>query len=64
MAANKGIGEHDGENSMEKVNFGDLPANIPSNKAEDVEFSEELADEADRIAQERAAAADQRNEQE
>jgi hypothetical protein len=64
MAANKGIGEHDGENGMEKVNFGDLPANVSNGKIEDVEFSEELADEADKIAQKRAAAADRRNEQE
>ncbi|WP_211231468.1 YfhD family protein [Paenibacillus harenae] len=32
-------------------------------KIEDVEFSEELADEADRKAMQRAAAADQRNEE-
>ncbi|MCA0754609.1 YfhD family protein [Paenibacillus sp. N4] len=44
---------------MEKVNFAELPVG----KNEDVEFSEELADEADRIAAERAAAADARNEQ-
>ncbi|WP_263575596.1 YfhD family protein [Paenibacillus vietnamensis] len=47
------------KNSMEKVNFAELPVG----KNEDVEFSEELADEADRIAAERAAAADARNEQ-
>lgn len=41
---------------VEKVNFGDLP--IAEN--EDVEFSEELADEADHTAQQRAAAADKR----
>lgn len=63
MAANKGFGEHDGENSLKKVNFGDLPANVQDGKAEDVEFSEELADEADRIAQKRAALADSRNEE-
>lgn len=63
MATNKGIGAHDGENSLKKVNFGDLPANNQDGKAEDVEFSEELADEADRIAQERAAQADSRNEE-
>ncbi|MBD3917922.1 YfhD family protein [Paenibacillus sp. PR3] len=44
------------KSDMEKVNFGNLP--IAEN--EDVEFSEELADEADRVAQQRAAAADQR----
>ena len=43
-------------NSLEKVNFGDLP--IGQN--EDVEFSEELADEADKVAQRRAAEADRR----
>lgn len=48
------------KNSLEKQNFG----NLPIGKNEDVEFSEELADEADRIAAERAAAADERNEQE
>lgn len=47
------------KNSMEKVNFAELP----DGKNEDVEFSEELADEADRKAAERAAAADARNEQ-
>ncbi|REE93075.1 YfhD-like protein [Paenibacillus taihuensis] len=40
----------------EKVNFADLPIG----KNEDVEFSEELADEADRVAQQRAAEADAR----
>ncbi|OUS77540.1 YfhD family protein [Paenibacillus sp. MY03] len=43
-------------NSLEKVNFGDLP--IGQN--EDVEFSQELADEADIKAQKRAAEADRR----
>lgn len=47
------------KNKMEKVNFAELPVG----KNEDVEFSEELADEADRKAAERAAAADARNEQ-
>ncbi|WP_141506090.1 YfhD family protein [Paenibacillus luteus] len=46
--------------NLEKENF----ANLPVGENEDVEFSEELADEADRKAAERAAAADQRNEQE
>ncbi|WP_139994327.1 YfhD family protein [Paenibacillus paridis] len=46
--------------NLEKENFG----NLPVGENEDVEFSEELADEADRKAAERAAAADQRNEQE
>jgi hypothetical protein len=46
-------------NSLEKTNFG----NLPVGKNEDVEFSEELADEADRKAAQRAAAADERNEQ-
>lgn len=46
-------------NSLEKENFG----NLPVGKNEDVEFSEELADEADRKAAERAAEADARNEQ-
>nr|WP_284240201.1 YfhD family protein [Paenibacillus glycanilyticus] len=45
---------------MEKVNFGDLPVG----KNEDVEFSEELADAADKKAVERAAAADARAENE
>ncbi|CAM3115284.1 YfhD family protein [Paenibacillus lupini] len=45
---------------MEKVNFGDLPIG----KNEDVEFSEELADEADKQAASRAAAADAREENE
>ncbi|OMF34169.1 YfhD family protein [Paenibacillus sp. FSL H8-0548] len=48
------------KNNLEKVNF----ANLPVGENEDVEFSEELADEADRKAAERAHAADQRNEQE
>lgn len=43
-------------NSLGKVNFGDLP--IGQN--EDVEFSQELADEADIKAQKRAAEADRR----
>lgn len=42
----------------EKVNFG----NLPIGKNEDVEFSEEMADEADRVAQQRAAEADARAE--
>lgn len=46
--------------NLEKTNFGELPLGVN----EDVEFSEELADEADQVAAERAAAADQRNEQE
>ncbi|MDQ6421134.1 YfhD family protein [Paenibacillus sp. LHD-117] len=58
MTANNELGEY--ENNMEKVNFGDLPIG----KSEDVEFSEELADEADRKAQQRAAAADERMENE
>ncbi|WP_442956059.1 YfhD family protein [Paenibacillus sp. MMO-177] len=45
---------------MEKVNFGDLPVG----KNEDVEFSEELADEADKKAEQRAAAADARAQNE
>lgn len=49
----------DDKNDMEKINFAQLPVA----KNEDVEFSEELADEADREAARRAAAADQRNEQ-
>jgi hypothetical protein len=48
------------QNNLEKQNFGNLPAG----QNEDVEFSEELADEADRKAAQRAAAADERNEQE
>lgn len=44
------------QNELEKVNFGQLPIG----KNEDVEFSEELADEADRKAQQRANEADQR----
>ncbi|WP_169081984.1 YfhD family protein [Paenibacillus sp. PL91] len=48
------------QNNLEKQNFGILPVG----KNEDVEFSEELADEADRNAAQRAAAADARNEQE
>ena len=47
------------QNYMEKQNFG----NLPVGKNEDVEFSEELADEADRKAAQRAAEADARNEQ-
>ncbi|ACT00865.1 MULTISPECIES: YfhD family protein [Paenibacillus] len=45
---------------MEKVNFGDLPVG----KNEDVEFSQELADEADKQAAQRAAAADARAQNE
>ncbi|WP_127532294.1 YfhD family protein [Paenibacillus kobensis] len=44
------------KNNLEDVNFGELP--IAEN--EDVEFSEELADEDDKVAQQRAAAADRR----
>lgn len=44
------------KNDPENVNFGELP--IAEN--EDVEFSEELADEDDKAAQQRAAAADSR----
>jgi hypothetical protein len=47
------------KNDLEKVNFGQLPIG----KNEDVEYSEELADQADREAQRRANAADQRAEQ-
>ncbi|EFM12735.1 conserved hypothetical protein [Paenibacillus curdlanolyticus YK9] len=47
------------QNEFEKVNFGNLP--IAEN--EDVEFSEEFADEADHVAQQRAAAADKRAKQ-
>ncbi|MFX3633695.1 MAG: YfhD family protein [Candidatus Pristimantibacillus sp.] len=43
----------------EKQNFG----NLPVAKNEDVEFSEELADEADLQAAKRAAEADQRAQQ-
>ncbi|RJE89864.1 YfhD family protein [Paenibacillus sp. 1011MAR3C5] len=43
-------------NELENVNFGQLPIS----KNEDVEFSEELADEADRKAQQRAKEADER----
>ncbi|MCU6707655.1 YfhD family protein [Paenibacillus sp. J5C_2022] len=41
---------------MENINF----AQLPIAKNEDVEFSEEAADNADRIAQQRAEAADRR----
>ena len=41
------------DNDMKRVNFGELPIT----KSEDVEFSEELADEADKKAQQRAAEA-------
>ncbi|MUT66652.1 YfhD family protein [Paenibacillus sp. NEAU-GSW1] len=47
------------KNELEKVNFGELPIG----EYEDVEFSEELADEADHKAAERAAQADQRARQ-
>lgn len=47
---------NDSHNKMEKVNF----ARLPVGKEEDVEFSEELADEADRQAQQRARQADER----
>ncbi|MFD0958618.1 YfhD family protein [Paenibacillus chungangensis] len=43
-------------NDMENINF----AQLPIAKNEDVEFSEEAADNADRIAQQRANAADRR----
>jgi|GEM_PF-1006930 len=46
-------------NFMEKVNFG----NLPVGKAEDVEYSEELADAEDLKAAQRAAAADRRAQQ-
>ncbi|GKU79734.1 YfhD family protein [Paenibacillus sp. L3-i20] len=44
---------------LEKQNFAELPIG----KNEDVEFSEELADEADRKAHQRANEADQRAEE-
>lgn len=44
------------KNNLEKQNFAELP--VGAN--EDVEFSEELADEADRKAQQRAKEADER----
>ncbi|MFF2090346.1 YfhD family protein [Paenibacillus sp. NPDC058174] len=44
------------QNELEKQNF----ATLPIGENEDVEFSEELADEADRKAAQRAAQADQR----
>ncbi len=47
------------DNDMKRINFGELPIT----KSEDVEFSEELADEADKKAQQRAAEADKRAEQ-
>ena len=47
------------KNNLEKINFAELP--IGQN--EDVEFSEELADEDDRKAQQRARAADERAKQ-
>lgn len=43
-------------NDMENINF----AQLPIAKNEDVEFSEDKADDADRIAQQRAEAADRR----
>ncbi|MFD0586719.1 YfhD family protein [Paenibacillus sp. GCM10027627] len=46
------------ENSLDKINF----AQLPIGKNEDVEFSEELADDADRKAQQRANEADERAE--
>ncbi|WP_372662844.1 YfhD family protein [Cohnella sp.] len=36
------------------------PSNLPIASAEDIEFSDELADEEDQEAQQRAAAADER----
>jgi len=48
------------DKDLNKQNFGTLP--IGGN--EDVEFSEELADENDKEAQRRAEAADTRAEQE
>lgn len=44
------------KNNLEKQNFAELPVG----QYEDVEFSEELADEADRKAQQRAKEADDR----
>lgn len=46
------------KNMLEKENFGRLPIG----KNEDVEFSEELADENDKKAQKRSAEADERAE--
>ncbi|MWC27526.1 YfhD family protein [Paenibacillus sp. MMS18-CY102] len=51
--------QQNAQNEFEKVNFG----NLPIGENEDVEFSEEFADEADHVAQQRAAAADQRAKQ-
>jgi hypothetical protein len=50
---------------MENNNFmeNENAAEHEPGKIEDVEFSEELADEADRKAMQRAAAADERNEE-
>ncbi|MHA6483710.1 YfhD family protein [Paenibacillus sp. strain BS8-2] len=60
MASNNKFVAREGENTLGKVNFGDLPASNQGFGAEDVEFSEEIADEADHMAQERAAQADRR----
>ncbi|RIX54110.1 YfhD family protein [Paenibacillus nanensis] len=49
-------------NNLNPDNAGLLPEDMDG-KVEDVEFSEELADEADRIAQRRAREADARNEE-
>lgn len=48
-------------NNMNPDHAGLLPEDMDG-KVEDVEFSEELADEADRIAQKRANEADDRAE--
>lgn len=46
----------DGKFDLEKINYAELPIG----EAEDVAFLEELADDDDRIAQQRAKDADER----
>ncbi|WP_157282961.1 YfhD family protein [Paenibacillus assamensis] len=55
--------QHDENKQLSLYGQGAQSSKLPVAKAEDVEFSEELADEADRIAAERARQADARAEQ-
>ncbi|MCR8845816.1 YfhD family protein [Paenibacillus sp. SC116] len=55
--------QHDENKQSSLYGQGVQSGKLPVAKAEDVEFSEELADEADRIAAERARQADARVEQ-
>lgn len=55
--------QHQNAKHLQQGNTESSASHLPVTKAEDVEFSAELADEADLTALKRAQAADQRAEQ-